>query len=65
MKNRDTIYVVMRSLFDGNSVACAVCQHLEDAQELEARYEQQWLDKGFDKEQFYFYVEATTFYNAV
>lgn len=62
VKHRATIYVVMRHDFTGNDAACAACATPDMADDLVGSFTQQFLDRGFSSEEFYFYVSATTYY---
>lgn len=63
IKNRGTMFVVMRHTFDGCDVACACSDSLERAEELEGEYTQTFLDKGYVSEEFYYYVCSVTYYS--
>ena len=62
IKNRQTLYAVLRHDFSGKDVVVAVVADAEQADELAGEYEQLFLDKGFDKETCYFYTTGTVFY---
>lgn len=63
IKNRQTLYAVMRHDFSGKDVVCAVCADPQQADDLSGEYEQAFYDKGFSKEETYCYVTGTTFYS--
>lgn len=62
MKNKTTMYVVMRHDFDGKDVVVACSDSYEKAQHLMWEYTGAFHDKGVSEDESYFYTTATTYY---
>lgn len=62
IKNKQLVYIVVRHDFTRNDVVVAVTADGDRADELAGEYTQQFLDRGYSKEEVYFYVACSTFY---
>lgn len=62
MRNKSTIYVVLRHDFSGRDVVVACCSNYERADDLVGEYQQQYKDRGFSEDECYFYMTGTTYY---
>jgi len=63
IKNKQLLYLVVRHDFTRNDVVVAVTADSDRADELKGEYEQQFIDRGFNPEELYFYVACSTFYS--
>lgn len=63
IKNRQTLYAVLRHDFSGKDCIIAIAADAERADNLAGEYEQLFQDKGIGKEEAYFYVTGATFYD--
>lgn len=64
IKNKENLYAVMRHDFSRKDVLIAICKTPEKADDLVGEYTQDFLDRGFSNEEFYFYSTATVFYDS-
>lgn len=63
IKNKQTLYAVMRHDFSGNDVLVAVCPTPDQADNLKGEYEQNFLDRGISPDESYFYTTGVIFYD--
>lgn len=62
VKNKSTMYVVLRHDFSGRDVVVACTDSYDRADDLVGEYQQVYLDRGFSEEECYFYKTGTTYY---
>ena len=62
-KNKSNLFAVMRHDFSGQDVICCICKTAEKADDLVGEYSQLFTDKGFTKEEVYFYPTVSIFYD--
>lgn len=64
VRNKSYLAAVMRHDFSKKDVLIAICKTTEKADELVGEYTQDFLDRGFSNEEFYFYTTTTIFYDS-
>lgn len=62
--NKSNLCAVLRHDFSGKDVLIAICKTPEKADDLVGEYTQDFLDRGFSNEEFYFYATTTVFYDS-
>ena len=62
VKNRATLYAIMRRDVD-RDVVCCFCKTADKAERLANEYEQDWKDHGGDIGEVYFYAIANIYYD--
>ena len=63
LKNKDTMYAVLRKDNGLQDVVCCFAKSLEGAERLRDEYSQAFSDSGGSEEKCYFYVVGNIYYD--
>lgn len=64
LKNKSSLFPVLRHDFTGNDCVVAICLTPEKADDLVGEYTQLFKDKGFQDDEFYFYSSMSIYYDS-